>query len=99
MTYDFKIILTPIECAFFKKFQEESFGHEIEELKRNCLSKKDKLYSLSLIICRRGIIRLNGRTVDTDDPNMNKPVILDSNNQMTQLLGHHYHENFNHQGL
>lgn len=87
------------EMLLLKASQLEAFSGEIKDLQNSALKKTSRLYPLSPMLDKSGLIRLNGRlnyAPLSDD--IRKPIIVDPKTRYMKLLILHYHEKSMHFG-
>lgn len=93
-------IVAAEEC-WVKHVQGVSFPEEIARLKKGgSVPKTSRLYTLNPIIDDKGILRIKGRLVRSDDLCYFQkfPMILDPKHRFTRLIIEDYHARFHHQG-
>src|SRR5277367_3568422 len=89
------------ENLWIRQVQLESFGAEIKSLKvKGTVPKDSKLYKLTPELASDEIIRLRGRTNNSESlkESTKKPAILDPDHPFTALIIKHYHVICGHQG-
>lgn len=92
--------LDEARIAIIKHFQCEHFAIEIKDLLRHGqVSKKSKLFRLSVFLDERGIIRVGGRLKNADLNFDNKhPIVLPAKCHLTSLIVRHFHFKYLHAG-
>src|SRR5277367_5823106 len=89
------------ENLWIRQVQVESFGAEIKSLReKGTVPKDSKLYKLTPELASDEIIRLRGRTNNSESlkESTKKPAILDPDHPFTALIIKHYHVICGHQG-
>ena len=86
------------EILWLKNVQENSFGREINSLKKGKnIDKNSKLISLSPLLNYNQVLRVNGRVKNFPNSNENfKSFILNAKDYVSQLIIKYYHEKFFH---
>ncbi|XP_057671252.1 uncharacterized protein LOC130902982 [Diorhabda carinulata] len=92
--------LDEAKIILIKHFQRKHFAIEIKDLLRHKqVSKKSKLFRLSVFLDERGIIRVGGRLKNTNLNFDNKhPIILPAKCHLTSLIVRHFHFKYLHAG-
>ncbi|XP_057656756.1 uncharacterized protein LOC130894159 [Diorhabda carinulata] len=92
--------LDEAKIILIKHFQRKHFAIEIKDLLRHKqVSKKSKLFRLSVFLDERGIIRVGGRLKNTNLNFDNKhPIILPAKCHLTSLIVKHFHFKYLHAG-
>ncbi|XP_071950843.1 uncharacterized protein [Antedon mediterranea] len=91
--------LQEAETTILRSLQSETFSKEIEEVKKEKLSKNNKLIALQPYLDQKGILRVGGRLKHAQlSERATNPIILPKNNHITDLVIKHLHQQCNHQG-
>lgn len=87
------------ENLLLKASQFEAFAGDIEDLRKNQLKKTSRLYPLSPMLDKSGLIRMNGRlNLAPLNDDSRKPIIIDAKTRYVKLLILDYHEKSMHFG-
>ncbi|XP_066251914.1 uncharacterized protein [Euwallacea similis] len=89
------------ELLMAKLAQSQAFSSEIQDLKRkNHVSRKSKLNSLSPFIDQDGVVRLGGRLAHSNCPHDSKhPIVLPAKHPFTRLVVDREHKRTFHAGI
>lgn len=93
-----KQYLRKAEKIIAMKIQNDSFKTEIQNLKeKKPLSKSSRLRRLTVVMLNN-VMHLETRLTAAKDIAITykKPIVLDGRHELTRLLIHHYHKEYNH---
>ncbi|XP_064467434.1 uncharacterized protein LOC135378344 [Ornithodoros turicata] len=86
---------------WIKVAQQESFPHEVQELKRGCaIPKASKIGKLQPYLDKYGIMRLKGRLeFSPETETVKHPIILDKRHRLSYLIVNSAHRRTQHGGV
>ncbi|XP_076869830.1 uncharacterized protein LOC143521148 [Brachyhypopomus gauderio] len=90
------------EMVIIRLVQEEAFAEDIQKIKlqkKDSLGRHNKLYKLSPILDKNGVLRVGGRLSKSAlHHDIKHPAILPKKSHASALLVKHHHERIHHQG-
>ena len=93
-------VLRDVECLIVRSAQYECFAKEIEDLsKGKHLTSSSSLYRLDPFLDKVGVLRLEGRFENSDEPcEIKHPILSPKKSCITDMLVRYFHERNNHPG-